>query len=132
MTCNWKALAAEVIASLSHDEREESIAYLEQRVISPGQALPIAGITQRFDEPVAIAFVDLEPSLNWTHRARYLVLAAGGGVRRIINVDRPPFLKGVSQHLRLIHRGRRAPVWAVVTSPSALTSPDNDPDGDEP
>ena len=117
--CNWKALATEVIAYLSQNEREESIAYVEQRVIPAGEVLPWAGITQSFDEPVVIAFIDLEPALNWTHRARYLVLGAGGGIRRKVDVDRPPFLTGVSPYLRLVHRGSRAPGWAVVTSPMA-------------
>jgi len=114
MTCNWKALAAEVIASLSHDEREQSIAYIERRIIPPGEELSWAGMQENFDEPVVIAFVDLEPELNWTHRGRYLVLGATGGVRQILDVDRPPFLTKVSPQLRVIHRGSRAPQWAVV------------------
>ncbi len=119
MKCNWKKLASEVIASLSQNEREESIAYVEQRVIPAGEVLPWAGIRQSFDEPVVIAFIDLEPTLNWTHRGRYLVLGAGGGIQRKVDVDRPPFLTGVSPNLRLIHRGSRTPGWAVVTSPMA-------------
>jgi hypothetical protein len=115
--CNWKVLAAEVIASLSQNEREESIAYIEQLVIPAREALPCAGIAESFDEPVVIAFIDLEPALNWTHRGRYLVLGAGGGIRRKVDVDRPPFLTGASPYLRMIHRGSRAPDWAVVTSP---------------
>jgi hypothetical protein len=114
--CNWKKLESEVIASLSQKEGEESIAYIEQRVFPAGEALPWAAIAQSFDEPVVIAFVDLEPALNWTHHGRYLVLGAAGGIRQKVDVDRPPFITGVSQYLRLIHRGSRAPSWAVVTS----------------
>ena len=117
MKCNWKALAAEVISSLSQKEREESIVYIEQRIISVGEVLPWAGITQSFDEPVVIAFIDLEPALNWTHRGRYLILGTGGGIRQKVDVDRPPFLAGVSPYLCLVHRGNLAPEWAVVTSP---------------
>ena len=114
--CNWKKLASEVISSLSQNEREESIAYIEQRIFPAGEALPWAAIAQSFDEPVVVAFVDLEPALNWTHRGRYLVLGAAGGIRRKVDVDRPPFLTGVSPYLRLIHQGNRAPGWAVVIS----------------
>lgn len=110
----------EVIATLSQKEREESLAYMEQRVIPRGEVLPWAGITQSFDEPVVIAFIDLEPALKWTHRGRYLVLGVKGGIRRKVDVDRPPFLTGVSPYLRLIHRGSRAPGWAVITSPMTL------------
>ena len=113
---NWKKLANEAIASLSQNEKDESIVYIEQRVFPAGEALPWAGIAQSFDEPVVIAFVDLEPALNWTHRGCYLVLGAAGGLRRREDVDRPPFLKGISPYLRLVHRGSRAPSWAVITS----------------
>lgn len=112
---NWKKLVTEVIASLSQSEREASIAYLEQRVIPAGEELPWAGITQRFDQPVVIAFIDLEPAMNWTHRGRYLVLGIEGGILLKTNVDRPPFLTHVSPHLRVIHKGSQAPNWAVVT-----------------
>ena len=117
MKPNWKALEAEVIASLSQNEREEAIAYIEQRVIPVGEILPWAGIQRSFDESVVIAFVDLEPALNWTHCGRYLVLGLEGGIFQKIDVDRPPFLTHVSPHLRVIYRGSQAPEWAVATSP---------------
>jgi hypothetical protein len=126
--CNWKGIAKKVIASLSPIEREESIAYLEQRVFPDKEALPWVEITQKFDEPIVIAFIDLEPALNWTHNARYLVLDTGGIIRQKIDVDRPPFLTRVSRYLRLIHRGSRAPAWAVVTSPSAQIRDDQSMD----
>lgn len=114
--CDWTALVTEAIASLSPNEREESVIYIEQRVIPIGEMLPWSGLQQSFDEPVVIAFADMEPAMNWTHRGRYMVLGAGGGVRRKVDVDRPPFLTEVSPYLRMIHRGSRAPAWAVVTS----------------
>jgi|GEM_PF-2527333 len=117
--CNWTALATEVIASLAQNEREDAIAYIEQRVIPAGDELPWAGMTRRFDEPVVIAFIDLEPALNWTHRAYCLILGIEGGILQKVAVDRPPFLSGGSANLRLIHQGSRAPDWAVVTSPLA-------------
>lgn len=115
MKRKWEKLAAEVIASLSANEREASISYLEQRVFTAGEALPWDEVDQCFEEPVVIAFVDLEPALNWTHRARYVVLGADGGIRRITDANRPPFMTGVSPDLRLIHRGSQAPRWAVMT-----------------
>lgn len=117
MEPNWKALEAEVIASLSQNEREEAIAYIEQRVIPVGEVLSWGGIQLSFDESVVIAFVDLEPALNWTHRGRYLVLDPEGGIRQKLDVERPPFLTHVSSHLRVIYRGSQAPEWAVATSP---------------
>jgi hypothetical protein len=116
VTDEWKELVTEVIDSLSKDEREESIAYLEERLIPTGEELPWEGLRRSFDKEVVVAFVDLEPALNWTHRGRYIVLGAKGGIEAIVEVDRPPFLTGVSPYLRLIHRGNRAPSWAVITA----------------
>lgn len=116
MKCNWKKLATDVIASLSQQEREDSIAYIEQRVIPAGEFVSWAGIERSFDEAVIIAFVDMEPPLNWTHRGRYLIVAPEGGVREMVEVDRPPFLSEVSPHLRMVHLGEHAPQWAAVTT----------------
>ncbi len=115
MRCNWKALAASVEASLSRAESEASIAYIEQRVIPAGETIAWGGVGRSFDEPVVLAFVDLQPALNWTHRARCVVLDVEGRILRRIAVQQPPFLRGVSPHLRLVHRGDDAPEWAAVT-----------------
>jgi hypothetical protein len=72
MTVKWKKLVTSALASLSDSEREESIAYIEQRVIPAGEVLSWPGITQSFNEAVVIAFIDLEPEFNWTHRGRYI------------------------------------------------------------
>lgn len=114
---SWKSLATEAIASLSPAEREASIAYLEQRVVPAGEVLAWPGLERSFDEAVVIAFIDLEPALNWTHRGRYLVLGADGGIREILATDLPPFLRRVSPQLRVVHRGPRAPEWAAVAPP---------------
>lgn len=107
-------MAEVVIASLSEREKEEAIAYVELRLIPAGELVPWPGMGRSFDEPVAVAFVDLEPRLNWTHRARCVVLGADAGIVASVDVDRPPFLTRVSPQLRLIHKGGEAPEWAIV------------------
>lgn len=116
-TIDWRQLVRDVIASLNADEREGSIVYMEQRVIPAGDLLAWAGISHRFKEPLVIAFIDLEPAMNWSHRARYVVLGIDGAILHTQDTDKPPFLKGVSPALRLIHRGTKAPVWSVVAPP---------------
>ncbi len=70
MQCYWHALAAEMIASLSQLEREVSIVYMEQRIVPAGEEVSWAGMRFVSDEPVAIAFVDLEPhSIGRTGRS---------------------------------------------------------------
>jgi hypothetical protein len=115
MTSDWKALSAEVISSLSISEKEESIVYIEQRIIPAGEKL--AGINLVVDVPVIVAFIDLEPQCNWTHRSRYLLVTPEGGIHTRIEADKPPFLIHVSPYLRVIYIGKDAPQWAVVAPP---------------
>lgn len=118
MAPDWSRLGRAVVASLPDSEREAAIAYLEHAVVPAGEPLSLAGTELRLDVPVVVAFVDLEPGVNWTHRARYLVLGTGGELLRSLEADRPPFMSGVSPDLRLVHRGRRAPAWAAVAPPA--------------
>ena len=115
MKHDWKKSAASVIASLSPSEREASIVYLEKRVFAPGEAPVCPECKGNEEEPLVIAFVDLEPGLNWAHRGRYVILDGNNRVLRVIEVSHPPFLTGVSPDLRLIYRGKNAPEWAAVT-----------------
>ncbi|MGC9419869.1 MAG: hypothetical protein ACP5EN_12945 [Rhodovulum sp.] len=113
---DWTALAGAALAALDPPERETSTLYLVRRAIPAGEPLPWPeGTARRFDQPVALAFADLEPGVNWTHRARYLVLGAGGAVLDRIDTDRPPFLRGVPDDLYLVHLGENAPAWAAAT-----------------
>jgi len=113
---DWEWIANKVVSSLSTGEREDSLVYLEQRVFPAGKVLPWEPVAVSFDEPVVMAFIDLEPLMNWTHPARYLILATDGSIKQRTEANRPPFFSGVSPYLRLIHQGSRAPDWAAVTS----------------
>ncbi|TCP43250.1 hypothetical protein [Rhodovulum marinum] len=113
---DWTQLAGAALAALDPAERETAILYLVRRMIPAGAPLPWPeGTGLRFDQAVALAFADLEPGVNWTHRARYLVLGSGGAVLDRIDTDRPPFLRGVPDDLYLVHLGENAPAWAAAT-----------------
>lgn len=113
---DWVRLADAALAALAPDERESALVYLVRRIVPAGGPLPWPeGTELRPGEPVALAFVDLEPGVNWTHKALYMVLGAGGQVVQRIEADRPPFLTAVPDDLVLIHRGAAAPAWAAAT-----------------
>lgn len=110
----WKQLSEQVIKSLSTKERDSSVVYLEQRVIAKEEFISWDGLECGFDHDVVIAFVDLEPHLNWTHQGRYIVLNTEGAIEQIIPVEKPPFLRGASPYLKTILKGNNAPEWAVI------------------
>lgn len=112
----WKSLTSKLLSSLSPKEREESIIYLDIKRIPAGQEFSLLEKSMEFPVPVVVAFVDLEPEFNWTHRARYLILDGDGNILDSFDADRPPFLTSTSPTLRLVHRGSMAPSWSAVTS----------------
>lgn len=114
---NWKPLIDQVITSLSAVERETCIAYIESRVIPARKQFSGPGINVTFDLPVVMAFVDLEPELNWAHQGRYIFMTESGEIVQIVDADSPPFLRQVSDYLRVVHIGSKAPAWACVAEP---------------
>jgi hypothetical protein len=103
------------VASLSEDERSLVVVYVVDRVHEPGDEVEIDGGRIRIDVPTLVAFVDLEPGVNWGHRCRYLLLDRDSGAVRAIEAQFPPFLRGAPPGLRVLYQGPEAPDWAIAT-----------------
>jgi hypothetical protein len=111
--------AAEVgriaLAALSEEQRAHAVVYVDDRVLEPGAELEIDGALVRVAAPTVVAFVDLEPGVNWGHRCRYLLIDAESGDARTIDAQLPPFLHGVPPGLRVVYRAPDVPDWAIAT-----------------
>jgi hypothetical protein len=103
------------IASLSEDERSRAVVYLSDRVLEPGEAVEIDGRRVEVDAPTVVAFVDLEPGVNWGHRCRYLLSDRDSGSVRAVEAQFPPFMRGMPPDLKVVYRGEEVPDWAVAT-----------------
>jgi hypothetical protein len=62
-----------------------------------------------------VAFVDLEPGVNWGHRARYLLIDRDSQDVRALDAQFPPFLRGMPPGLRVAYRAPAVPDWAIAT-----------------
>jgi hypothetical protein len=103
------------VASLSEHERPLAAVYVIDHVHETGAELEIDGGHIHIDAPTVVAFVDLEPGVNWGHRCRYLLLDRDSGEVRALEAQFPPFLRGVPPGLRLAYRGAHVPDWAIAT-----------------
>jgi hypothetical protein len=103
------------IASLSDEERSQAVVYMSDRVLEPGDELEIDGRRVQVDAPTVVAFVDLEPGVNWGHRSRYLLIDRDSGSVRDVDAQFPPFLRGLPPDLRVVYQAQGVPDWTVAT-----------------
>lgn len=111
----FEELEQAAIASLSDEERPRAVVYMGDRVLEPGEELEVDGGHVKIDAPTVVAFVDLEPGVNWGHRCRYLLVDRDSGDVRAIDAQFPPFLRGMPPGLRVVYQAPGVPDWTVAT-----------------
>jgi hypothetical protein len=95
-------VAARAIEQLSDDERRGSVVYVDERVLPAGTPVEVDARTVELRRPTVVAFVDLEPELNWGHRARYHLIDAETGEVDSLDAHMPPFLRGMPETMRAV------------------------------
>jgi hypothetical protein len=103
-----------VLATLSSEERESSVVYLDKRVLPAGGVVRVGAEEMRTAWPAVMAFVDLEPRANWGHDCRYVLVNAETGELQAIEARMPPFLGGAPETLRVVWKPEAVPPWAVA------------------
>jgi hypothetical protein len=102
MSLSWDEVASQVIERLSDEERTSSVVYVDERVLPAGSQVDVGGRTLELRRPSVLAFVDLEPALNWGHRCRYELVGAETGDVEAFDAAMPPFLRGMPQTMRVV------------------------------
>lgn len=113
---HWDAVIEAATDLLAPAERDTAVLYLLQEVQPEDRALVLDGKVVRRPYDLVVFFVDLEPTANWGHPCRYVVMDTAGGRRESIDARSPPFLRSVPPSLRLIWKGAAVPDWAVATA----------------
>lgn len=113
MADRWDDIAARAVAALTPQERETALVYLDERELPAGSAAPSGDDALRLHWPAALAFVDLEPGLNWAHRCRYLAVRLDGREVEPFEARFPPDLRAQVPTLRLVWTGPRVPAWVA-------------------
>ncbi len=103
---------------LGADRIENAIIYLDHNLKSPSKQLHAGDVAMDMPWNGHIAFVDLEPGLNWGHSCLYLAIPLDDGEVIEVAAQMPPFLKTETATFHLLWRGPLAPQWAVATNPT--------------
>jgi hypothetical protein len=108
-------VAQRAAATLSASEKPASVVYLDSDEIKAGASVPAGRETLTAPWDSYLAFVDLQPTANWGHSCRYLLVNAQTGDTKSFDASFPPFLKsGPSKTLRVVWKGERVPDWALA------------------
>ena len=104
MSVDWEKVRQFVLDAVPPKELKSSILYYDEQVLPANTEIEIDG--QKFAMPSTgvVAFVDLEPRVNWGHACRYLLVNIETGETRTVDAQFPPFLRGYPDTLRVIMR----------------------------
>ncbi len=110
MSIDWENIRCLVLNAVPPEELRSSIVYYDEQVLPANMEIEID--KQKFIMPWAgvVAFVDLEPKVNWGHACRYLFVNIETGEIRAMKARFPPFLRGYSDTLRVIKRYGASPL----------------------
>lgn len=114
MSLSREDVAARVLASLGPAERPASAVYLGRRELAAGSTITIDRAEVQVPWDALLAFVDLQPTANWGHPCRYLLVARDSGEIRAIAAAFPPFRSGTKSAFELLWRGEAVPDWAIA------------------
>jgi hypothetical protein len=113
MTPEEQRLLDQVRAQLSSQESSRAVVYLDDTPRRAGDRVEIADAVIEVPWDARIAFVDLEPGVNWGHKCRYIAVRVKGDEVVSVRAQMPPFLKAGAMKFRFLWRGPAAPEWAV-------------------
>jgi hypothetical protein len=118
MTSLEQRILDNVRESMDADRLEKSIVYLDDDLKKAGQLLHVGDVVLGMPWDGHIAFVDLEPGVNWGHECAYVAVRSDGSASTWFSAQMPPFLKaGGASTFRLLRCGSVAPQWAVAENP---------------
>lgn len=102
-----------LLAQLTDEERRGSVAYAAERRLPAGAQIQFTGIRIVAQADSFIGFIDRDPSANWGHPARYVVVNQETGEIRSLAARFPPFRSGDELRWRVVYRAPSLPDTAV-------------------
>jgi len=118
MDIHEERILKKVCDRLSAERIDSSIVYLDRNLKRVSQSLHVGDVVIEMPWDGYIAFVDLEPGVNWGHLCFYLAIPLDDNEVIEYAAQMPPFLKTETSSFHLLWRGIRAPEWAVVITPT--------------
>ena len=118
MTLPYDALIAILLGALDDHEREAAVVYRATEPLEAGEKANVPGLDVAAARRSLLAFVDREPSANWSHSSRYLMVDLETGALTSVEARLPPFGPASERHWALVHKGQSVPEGVVQLPPN--------------
>jgi hypothetical protein len=105
-----------ILGNLTPYEVAHGVVYAADIPIAAGTQLKFPRISIDAPWTAFVAFVDREPSANWSHSSRYVLINRETGEIKSFEAKFPPFGSNQQMHWRALYKAPSVPSAAVVTS----------------
>jgi hypothetical protein len=114
MIGSFEAFVLVLQLQLTAVERANGVAYAVETPVAAGTHLQFPGTAIDVPAEAYLAFIDCDPTANWGHAARYVLVSRENGEVVSVETRLPPFQKGGSLHWRVVYRAPSVPDAAVA------------------
>jgi hypothetical protein len=114
MIQSFEALVLVLQVQLTVDERADAVAYAAEQPVTAGTRLEFPGVAIDVSTDAYVAFIDRQPTANWGHPARYLIVNRQSGEVSSVDARFPPFRRVGELHWRLVYQAPSVPDAAVA------------------
>jgi hypothetical protein len=103
-----------LLQQLTGAERERAVVYELSEAVAHGTALSFPHITINVPSDALVAFIDQEPTANWGHACRYVLVELNTGRISSWTSRFPPFSVPLGSAWRVAYEAKAVPEGAVV------------------
>ena len=104
-----------ILGDLTPYEVAHSLVYAADMPIEAGIRLKFPRISIDVPWTAFIVFVDRDPTANWSHSSRYVLINRETGEAKSFEAKFPPFGPNKQMHWRVLYKGPSVPSGAIVT-----------------
>ncbi len=102
-----------LIDQLTDDERSGAVAYAAETPLAAGTHLELPGTSIDVVGESYVGFIDRDPTANWGHAARYVIMDVASGAVNSKSARLPPFRSRTGLAWRLVYKAPSVPEAAV-------------------
>jgi hypothetical protein len=114
MVQSFEAFVLILLAQLTVGERANAVAYAAEQPVAAGSRLDFPGAVIDVPKEAYVAFIDQQPTANWGHPARYVLVNRESGEVRSVDARLPPFRQKGELHWRVVYQAPSVPDAAVA------------------
>jgi hypothetical protein len=97
-------------------ERDNGVAYVSTETARAGKTLRFPGVFIDVAGEALLAFIDSDPTANWGHASRYVLVDRRSGKVRSFDSQYPPFSRS-SRGWRVFHKAPSVPDALLAVRP---------------